>query len=352
MLCRGYHPGRHAKVRRVRRIDGNGTCRPCRKDPVDATEPPRIVFEAPAQCRDREDAGQALRAALSSARAPASGWTLTLHVEASGPRLRATSDLSDAAGARIAQRELREATSECSGLARAMGVWAGLVLDAEVQKSRAATSEAVPSIAAAPAVDGAAGTSVETGWPPPAETEPLTPEHDWYLHHDDSRSLELGAGVFLMSGSGGGALAGPVLFGVIESGHGIFLRPSLAFGQTLTSIPPSNVRSATWGAGRMDGCLRLPGLYTQHHGMQLDLCAGADVGMTHVQSTTGTDLPYLAVGPSLDLRGELGGRLSAVLRGVVGFDVLGGSYVDNNGATEQVPLATARLELAFSWDVR
>lgn len=322
---------------------------------VDTTEPPRIVFEAPPQCRDGEGAGLALRSGLSSARAPTSGWILTLRieraVEPAGPRLRATSDLSDGNGTRVAHRELSETASECSGLARAVGVWAGLVLDAEVEKAKALTSEPVPSIAAA-AAEGSAGTTVSSGWPPPAEPEPATPEHDWYLHHEDSRSLELGAGVFLMSGSGGGALAGPVVFGVIESGHGIYLRPSLAFGQTLTSIPPSNVRSATWGAGRFDGCLRLPGLYSQHHGMQLDLCAGADVGMTHVQAVTGTDMPYLAVGPSLDLRGELGGRLAALLRVVAALDTLRGSYVDNSGATEQAPLVSARLEAAFSWDVR
>lgn len=318
---------------------------------MDATEPPRIVFEAPAVCRDESGAEQALRTGLSAARAPSSGWTLTLRVEAAGTRLRAASDLSDGSGARVAHRELSEVTSDCSGLARAMGVWAGLVLDAEVEKARALTSEPVPSIAAAAAADGSA--AVTTGWPPPAETVPATPEHDWYLHHEDTRSLELGAGVFIMSGSGGGALAGPILFAVIESGHGIFLRPSLGFGQTLTSIPPSDVKSATWGAGRFDGCLRLPGLYSKHHGMQLDVCAGADVGMSHIQaSNNSTDMPYLTVGPSVDLRGELGGSLSAVLRGVMGVDVLRSSYVDNDGATEQPPLVSARLELAFSWDVR
>jgi len=323
-----------------------------RTPPLDATEPPRIVFEAPAACRDGEGAGQALRTGLAAARAPSSGWTLTLRVEPAGTHLRATSELSDASGARVAHRELSETTSDCSGLARAAGVWAGLVLDAEVEKARALTSEPVPSIAAA-AGDGMAGASVATGWPPPAETVPATPEHDWYLHHEDTRSLELGAGVFIMSGSGGGALAGPILFAVIESGHGIFLRPSLGFGQTLTSIPPSDVKSATWGAGRFDGCLRLPGLYSQHHGMQLDVCAGADVGMTHIQaSNNSTNLPYLTVGPSIDLRGELGGTISAVLRGVMGVDVLRGSYVDNDGATEQPPPVSARLELAFSWDVR
>jgi hypothetical protein len=319
------------------------------KDSVDSTEPPRIVFQVPAECRDGERAEAALRAGLANARAPSSGWTLSLRVERAdrASPLRAAADLNDASGVRVAHREVSEPTAECSGLTRAIGVWAGLVLDSEVQKASALTSEPVPSIAAA------APSAQTTGWPAPATPEPATPEHDWYLHHDrdDGRSLEFGAGVFLMSGSGGGALAGPVAFAVIESGHGVFLRPSLAFGQTLTSIPPSDVHSATWGAGRFDACLRLPGLYSAHHGMQLDLCGGLDGGVTHIDSLSATNLPYVAVGPSIDLRGELGGRLSAVLRVVATMDVWRGSYVDLNGATEQTPLAVARLELGFSWDV-
>jgi hypothetical protein len=229
-----------------------------------------------------------------------------------------------------------------------MGVWAGLVLDAEVQRASGLSTEPVPSIGAATANTN----NVESGWPPPAVVEPATPEHDWYLHHDHDRSAEFGAGVFLMTGSGGGALAGPTVFAMIEAGHGIFWRPSLAFGQTLSSIPPSDVKSTTWAAGRLDACLRLPGLYTAHHGMQLDVCMGSDVGWAHVEGATGTDMPYLTLGPSLELRGELGGRLSATLRGVLGIDVLQESYIDNNSNSEQPPLATARLELAFSWDVQ
>lgn len=318
---------------------------------MDSTEPPRIVFQVPAECRDGDGADAALRAGLANARAPSSGWTLTLHVERAGrseghaAQLRVTGDLNDASGAQVAHRQLTEATSECSGLTRAIGVWAGLVLESEVQKAAALTSGPVPSIAAE------AAAPATTGWPAPATPDPPSPEHDWYLHHDEDRSLEIGAGVFLMSGSGGGALTGPVAFMMIESGHGIFLRPSIAVGQTVTAFPPTDVHSATFGAARFDACLRLPGLYSKHHGMQLDLCGGSDVGITHIDSLAATNIPYVGIGPSLDLRGELGGRLSAVLRAVVAVDVWGGSYVDLSGDTEQAPLATARLELAFSWDV-
>ena len=314
-------------------------------------EPPRVVFEAAAACSDGERAGEVLRNELAAARAPASGWTVTAHVERDGPsRLHARGDITDGSGAAIAHRELAEGSSECAGLARAMGVWAGLVLDAEVQRAQALPGEAVPSMGAGPA--SLAIPTVIAGWPAPATPEPPSAEHDWYLHHEDGRTLELGAGVFLMTGTGGGALAGPVAFVVIEAGSGVFLRPSLGFGQSLTSLPPSDVKSATWGAGRLDACLRMPGLYARRRGMQLDLCGGADVGMTHIEALQGTNLPFLALGPSLDLRGELGGRLSAVLRMVAGLEVIRDSFTDLSGNPEQPPLASGRLELAFSWDVR
>jgi hypothetical protein len=197
-----------------------------------------------------------------------------------------------------------------------------------------------------------ASSSTPSGWPPPAVQEPPSPEHDWYLHHEEGRTLELGAGVFLMSGTGGGGVAGPTAFVVIEAGHGVFLRPAAAFGQSLTSLPPSDVKSTTWTAARFDTCLRLPGLYARRRGMQLDLCAGADAGVAIVQANSSTTLPYLALGPSLDLHGELGGRLSAVLRIVAGVDVIPASYQDNSNSPVQVPIATGRVELALSWDVR
>ena len=196
------------------------------------------------------------------------------------------------------------------------------------------------------------GAEPVAAWPAPALEEKASPEHDWYLHHDEGRALELGAGLFLMTGAGGGAIAGPTAFVVVEAGHGLFLRPSVAFGESLTSLPPSDVKASTWGAGRFDTCLRMPGLYTRHHGMQLDVCGGTDIGATSIQSTNSTTLPYWDVGPSINLRGELGGRLSAVLRAAAGANILRGAFKDQNGDTEQVPIGNVRLELAFSWDVR
>ena len=300
---------------------------------MDAAEPPRIVFESPAACRESDHAESLLRRTLAPARAPGHGWVVTLRVERStGKSLRAEGEISDGSGAPVAHRTLGAATGDCGGLARAVGVWASLVLDEEVRRTAIVATSAQPD---SRAVDGASGgasaapasgvgsaTSREDGpgegaspggdgtavdaasgepkslWPSPAPPDKPSPEHDWYLHHDTDRTLEAGAGVFLMTGTGGGALAGPNVFLVVEAGHGLFLRPSLALGQSLTSLPPSDVSSSMWSAARFDTCLRLPGLYTKQHGMQLDLCGGGDIGFTRVtralqdQGTSTTTLPY------------------------------------------------------------
>jgi len=335
----------------------------------DAAEPPRIVFESPAQCRDSDHAEELLRRALSPTRAPGRGWSVAMRVEpATSKGLRAQGEITDGDGVSVAHRNIAGTTSDCGGLARAVGVWASLVLDAELRKAQHTTEAPTGSsgakaeppsgeatgdgAAAHEAGMGAAPAEPVTGWPAPAITEKASPEHDWYLHHDEGRALELGAGVFLMTGAGGGAVAGPTAFVVIEAGHGLFLRPSIAFGESLTSLPPSDVKASTWAAGRFDTCIRMPGLYTRHHGMQLDLCGGTDIGMTAIDSGTVTTLPYWDIGPSISLRGELGSRLSAVLRVAAGLNLLRDSFIDNNGDREEVPIGNVRLELAFSWDVR
>ena len=364
---------------------------------MDAAEPPRIVFERPAPCRESDGPADLLKRALAPTLAPGHGWTVSMRVDRAGrTSLRAEGEITRDEGVVVARRTLSGANADCGALARAVGVWAALVLDAEMQRASAASS---PTLAAASASSNPIGaaTSMEAGtvdrsesaaaaalghgdkagdtggdalpasaeggptstsgehaapWPAPAVAEAPSPEHDGVLRHDEARVLELGAGMFLMTGTGGGAVAGPTAFVMIEAGHGVFLRPALAFGESLTSLPPADVNAARWLDARFDTCLRLPGLYTRHHGMQLDLCGGTDLGATTIEAGSGTTLPYVNLGPSLDMRGELGSRLSAVLRVVAGINLLRDSFVDLSGAREAPPIAAGRLELAFSWDVR
>jgi hypothetical protein len=327
---------------------------------LDSAEPPRIVFEDPARCTDSDRAGEVLRRTLGSGAGPTAGWMVSLRVERTGTRaMRAAGQITDNHGDAVATRVLFGTGPDCAALAQAIGVWASLVLDAESRRPRTAAADTqppAPPVAnpepAEPAADGeaAAGASQAVPWPAPQAPEKPSPEHDLYLHHDTaSRALELGVSGFLMSGTGGGAMAGPSPFLFIEAGSGIFLRPSLAFGQTITSLPPRDI-SATWLSTRFDACLRVPGLYPNRKGMQLDMCGGADVGLTFLD--TGQDFTFIAPGPSLDLRGELGGNLAVALRLVGGVNLLRQTFTDSNGAREEVPTWSGRIELAFSWSLR
>ena len=312
-----------------------------KRQTVDAAEPPRIVFESPAPCGDADRGEDRLRRALVPGLAPGPGWVVTLRVERAGTKgVRAHGEILDPKGAPVAQRTIAATSSECAGLERAMGVWASLVLDAELRRAKPAVSEAQPDPPSMP------GREPVEAWPASAPPENPSPEHDDVAHHDEGGALEIGAGAFLMTGTGGGALAGPAAFVILEAGQGIFLRPSVAYGRSL----PSDAKRSTWAAARFDACLRVPGLYTRQHGMQLDLCGGTDIGATTIEASAG--LPYFDLGPSVDLRGELGSSLSAVLRAVAGVNVLRGSFVDQSGATQRQPIAGGRLELAFSWDLR
>jgi hypothetical protein len=267
--------------------------------------------------------------------------------------LHAQAKITDELGILVADRALSVSAGDCRGLARAVGVWASLVLEQELARSRSivASNAATPTASSRESGTSAAAwreSQLSVLWPAPAPLEKPVPEGDWYLHHehDDTRTLELGVTGFLMSGAGAGAVAGASPFAIIEAGHGVFLRPAFYVGQALTALNSPPVLNALWMAGRFDTCLRLPGLYTPSKGMQLDLCGGADFGFVD-DSTDDEIIPYVSVGPSLDLRGELGSSLSAAIRGVTGINATSGT----TGPVYQ-PLWSGRLELAFSWKVK
>lgn len=175
------------------------------------------------------------------------------------------------------------------------------------------------------------------------DAPPRPPEHG---------ALELGLGAFLLSGGAAGGYLGATPFVMIDAGQGVYVRPSLVIGQSTSTTIHS------WLAGgRIDTCARLEGNYRAGSGIQLDLCGGIDAGLARVDAgaadgdpASALTLPYLDLGPSIDLRGELG-QLAVTVRAVAGFDVTGSSYVDVTGATMQAPRVPLRIELAFSWDL-
>jgi hypothetical protein len=309
---------------------------------VDASEPPRIVVESHSSCTDAAQAESLLRDALVRSRAPGHAWAVTMTVEpTAGHTLRGSGAITDENGLEVASRVLSVSSEDCQGLARAVGVWASLVLDEELGRARSQSERAKTS--SPPVVEA----PTDTLWPAPQPLPEPVPERDLFLQHEDGRSGEAGVGGFLMTNSGVGAVAGASPFVFIETGRGVFVRPSFAVGATTT--PPQGSRSsALWMSGRVDTCGRLPGLYSVDRGIQLDLCLGSDVG-----AAAGTvTIPYVAVGPSIDLRGELGGHLAATLRGV------GGLNLTTTGSTSQTvnglyqPLWSGRLEFALSWSLR
>ncbi len=311
---------------------------------MDAAEPPKIVFEQPAACTDVAKAEEALRGALAPSTAPAKGWTVRVRVTRDHGSLHATGEISDAAGAPVATRALDKTGAECAGLGRALGVWASLVLDSEVQ--RAIEEAPVPKPPPEPA---------EAAWPaptPPPEKPP--PESQLFLAHSaEERDVEIGAAAALMTGTGSGVLAGATLFEVSEVGAGWYLRPSLAAVRSVTELATGSEGYATLGAGRFDACKRIPGNYLEQRGLQLDVCAGPEVGFVSVAgsgaSSASQTLPLLGLGPSIDFRGELGNALSVLVRGVADLNVLPESTADGR-VSEAVLLA--RAEVGLSWRLR
>lgn len=321
---------------------------------MDFVEPPLIVVDSKASCADGQRAEESLHDALRATRAPGHAWTVTMSVQPTAEHaLQGEGKITDGLGVLVADRVLSVPPGDCLGLARAVGVWASLVLEQEVARRRstggsATTAPGSNGATASPASQAADSQSTDVLWPAPAPLEKPPPEGEWYLHHDrdDPRTLELGLAGFLMSGAGAGAMAGISPYAIIEAGRGVFLRPALAVAQTLTALNSPPIVNALWMAGRFDACLRVPGLYTRNRGIQLDLCGGADVGLLD-DVTDDAIVPYVSVGPSLDLRGELGSSLSAAIRGVTGINVTS----ETTGPISQ-PLWSGRLELAFSWKVK
>ena len=292
---------------------------------MDATEPPRIVIKNPERCADAASAEDVLRRGLGHARAPRRGWFVTMHVEPGPNRARALSaegDITDAEGVNVAHRFLSGSSTSCAALARALGVWGSLVLDAEVARASAPPGEPQPSPAPPPS-------------PLPTATmaEPSTPERDSALAHEDTGRIEVGVGGFVMAQTTERPFVGITPSVVVDVGHGLFLRPAAALGESLPQAGPS----AQWYAGRLDACSRWQGLYSNGHGLAFTVCVGTEGGMTHDSAAAGApDKGYLAFGPAVDLRGDIAENMSAALRGVGGLDAFPQGW-------------SGRFELALSW---
>jgi hypothetical protein len=359
-----------------------------RKGTVDAsTEPPRIVFEESAACRDTGRTEALLRETLAAARAPGAGWRVTMRINGGDARerpsrgLRAEGSIVDERGSLVAKRELAGAAGDCKGLARAVGLWASIVLDQAVTRTSppdapasaggdgrhgteatqagavdagsgatAASASAADAEAPTRAEWAAARDAAETNTAARATRSQNDPPPDASFRRDANNAFEVGLATFVMTGDNGtNAILGAAPYAVIEAKPGFFLRPSAVVGESLADIGDTETDHALLMAIRLDACTRFPGNYTTSRGLELTACGGADFGTMYFAD--GTLLPQVSPGPSLDLRGEIG-RWSIVLRGVGGVNVVRNGFTDKAGNHVGPDWVSGRLELALAWRVR
>ena len=315
---------------------------------MNPVEPPRILLEGAGSCPSAHRLEMVLENSLGPVRAPSAGWVVALRLEKLTSRLlRAEGDITDNDGTPVARRVLSGSLADCDALARAIGVWASLVLDAEMSREPPADTHAAASDAGAPAGHGSAGSASSATTAPasgnsttealPGDgygTNPRSHEREEALAaqaHAEEHGLEFGLGTFLMVGPEGQAVAGATPYAFIEVGRGIFLRPAIAVGEGIFAAASSE--PIAWGAGRLDVCLRIYGLYATNHGLRFGLCAGAEGGATHDSSST---RPFVAIGPSVEMEGDLAGALGIVLRGVGEANIVPDGF-------------SGRIEVALSW---
>jgi hypothetical protein len=174
------------------------------------------------------------------------------------------------------------------------------------------------------------------------------------LARSEARPVEIGVGTFIVSGVGQSGVLGLAPFVTDGLGQDTFLRLSIGVGESQANTPRT-----TWAAGRIDICSGIPGNYPDGIGLRLDLCGGADVGLTHIgprqqgdAPSSSQTFPYVDVGPSAALRAELGLHAAFSLRGSLGINIARDSFVDATGTLVQPPPGSASLELDVSWKIR
>ena len=338
------------------------------------------VLETRAECSDADRARAALSEALVAARAPARGgsrlrgaqqtrgaadahWTVTMTVApaaVTAPASRSASPKSveavilDDAGRIIAQRTLTDRSARlCVPLARAVGAWASLVLDAELAKAKdddgpdaAAQSSASARVAAVPS---GAGTTLTMSDGRPAR-DTASPAGDVNVGGAPRRSIELGTMMYLRNGmTSTGGFGGLSPFLTVEVASSWVVRPSLAFGRSSNRIPISATETAMMShiGARADFCRRIPGNYIERRGVEADLCLGLEGGVVtsdRGEAKRGGEAARIGVGPSANLRGELGAGVALEVRGLFGTNLVNAPLMDEGAA----PLVFASAELGVS----
>lgn len=252
----------------------------------------------------------------------------------------------DDSGAVVARRTISDrAARGCLPLAKAVGAWASLVLDAEL--ARAKDDDGSKALA-----------------PPPSTSDAPTPTPAREREFRDAGvvgdapprarppTIELGSMGYIRNGvSATGGVGGLSPYVTIEVSPGWVLRPALAFGRSTTRVPldASGTQAAALShlGTRVDFCRRIPGNYIERRGIELDLCAGIEGGIITSDALAGDrtgTAPRFGIGPAANLRGELGAGLALEVRSLVGANLLTMPILDE----ARTPLVFAAAELGVS----
>ena len=264
---------------------------------------------------------------------------MTLASAGSGPKS-VEAVIVDDAGTIVAQRTLTDRSARvCLPLARAVGAWASLVLDAEMNRAHDddARDPSAPGVAAF-ASTTAATVNVVGG---EAAMVDSAPERSAPVPR---RTVELGTMVYLRNGlMRTGGVAGLSPFLTVELTPSWVLSPSLFYGRATESAGTTDTSDGVVVSHlgtRTDFCRRVPGNYIERRGVEADLCVGVEAGIVTPSKGTSTNA-RVGTGPSVNMRGELGGGVALEIRGLLGANLL-------QFAAEQTPLVFASAEIGVS----
>ena len=258
----------------------------------------------------------------------------------------------DDAGTIVAQRMLTDRSAKvCLPLARAVGAWASLVLDAELVRAKDDDgSEPTPPprpLAPSSVVATSSGLPVN---PASRSLRDVAPGAEGEGGASPRRSIELGSMMYLRNGmTSTGGFGGISPFVTVEVAPSWVLRPALAFGRSTSPIPISAVETAMMShvGGRADFCRRMPGNYIERRGIEADLCFGVEGGVVTSDrgaSGRGGDAARFGLGPSANLRGELALGVALEVRGLLGANLVNQPVL----VEPPVPLVFAAAELGIS----
>jgi hypothetical protein len=219
-----------------------------------------VILENASECSDADRARAALNEALLAARAPGHRgsqlrgarsvepleqrhWTVTMRVEP-GVATRTAEPkaveaiIVDDAGARLAHRTISDRSARaCLPLARAVGAWASLVIDAEMNRAQDDDGRDERN-AQAPSTNSVGRANVGfAGTPPGRELASADRAVDEPVDEpgEPSRSVEIGTMVYLRNGvTRTGNVVGLAQFITVEVSSGWVVRPVFFFGRGTT----------------------------------------------------------------------------------------------------------------------